>query len=58
MLDPRRLLILDAVAREGSMTAAAAALAYTPSAVSQAVAALEREAGAHARPSAARAACA
>jgi DNA-binding transcriptional LysR family regulator len=46
MLDPRRLLILDAVAREGSMTAAAAALAYTPSAVSQAVAALEREAGA------------
>ena len=46
MLDPRRLLILDAVAREGSMTAAAAALAYTPSAVSQSVAALEREAGA------------
>ena len=46
MLDPRRLLILDAVAREGSMTAAAAALAYTPSAISQAIAALEREAGA------------
>ncbi len=46
MLDPRRLLILDAVAREGSMTAAAAALSYTPSAVSQAMAALEREAGA------------
>jgi DNA-binding transcriptional LysR family regulator len=46
MLDPRRLLILDAVAREGSMTAAAAALAYTPSAVSQAIGALEREAGA------------
>jgi DNA-binding transcriptional LysR family regulator len=46
MLDPRRLLILDAVAREGSMTAAATALAYTPSAVSQAIAALEREAGA------------
>ena len=46
MLDPRRLLILDAVARAGSMTAAAAALAYTPSAVSQAIAALEREAGA------------
>ncbi len=45
MLDPRRLLILDAVARAGSMTAAAAALAYTPSAVSQAIAALEREAG-------------
>jgi DNA-binding transcriptional LysR family regulator len=46
MLDPRRLLILDAVAREGSMTAAAAALAYTPSAISQAIGALEREAGA------------
>jgi DNA-binding transcriptional LysR family regulator len=46
MLDPRRLLILDAVARAGSMTAAAAALAYTPSAVSQAMSALEREAGA------------
>jgi DNA-binding transcriptional LysR family regulator len=45
MLDPRRLLILDAVARAGSMTAAAAALAYTPSAVSQSIAALEREAG-------------
>ncbi len=45
MLDPRRLLILDAVARAGSMTAAAAALDYTPSAVSQAIAALEREAG-------------
>jgi len=46
MLDPRRLLIFDAVARAGSMTAAAAALAYTPSAVSQAIGALEREAGA------------
>jgi DNA-binding transcriptional LysR family regulator len=45
MLDPRRLLVLDAVARAGSMTAAAAALAYTPSAISQAIAALEREAG-------------
>jgi DNA-binding transcriptional LysR family regulator len=33
------------VAREGTMTAAAAALAYTPSAVSQAIGALEREAG-------------
>ena len=44
-LDPRRLLIFDAVAREGSMTAAATALGYTQSAVSQAVAALEREAG-------------
>src|SRR5215208_119401 len=46
MLDPRRLLVLDAVIREGSMTVAARALAYTPSAVSQAIAALEREAGA------------
>jgi DNA-binding transcriptional LysR family regulator len=46
MLDPRRLLVLDAVIREGSMTAAAGALAYTPSAISQAIAALEREAGA------------
>ena len=45
MLDPRRLLILDAVARAGSMTAAAAALSYTPSAVSQAIAALERDTG-------------
>ncbi len=45
MLDPRRLLILDAVAQAGSMTAAAGALSYTPSAVSQAIAALEREAG-------------
>jgi len=45
MLDPRRLLILDAVVRAGSMTAASAALAYTPSAVSQAIVALEREAG-------------
>jgi molybdate transport repressor ModE-like protein len=44
-LDPRRLLVLDAVAREGSMTAAATRLGYTQSAVSQAVAALEKEAG-------------
>ena len=46
MLDPRRLLIFDAVVREGSMTAAASVLGYTQSAVSQAVAALEKEAGA------------
>ena len=39
------MLIFDAVAREGSMTAAASALGYTQSAVSQAVAALEKEAG-------------
>jgi DNA-binding transcriptional LysR family regulator len=44
-LDPRRLLVLDAVVREGSMTAAATRLGYTQSAVSQAVAALEKEAG-------------
>jgi DNA-binding transcriptional LysR family regulator len=43
MLDPRRLLVLRAVVRAGSMTAAAAELGYTPSAVSQQVAALERE---------------
>ncbi|MDL5157745.1 LysR family transcriptional regulator [Actinomycetospora termitidis] len=43
MLDPRRLLTLRAVVRAGSMTAAAAELGYTPSAVSQQVAALERE---------------
>jgi len=45
MLDPRRMLVFDAVAREGSMTTAATALGYTQSAVSQAVAALEKEAG-------------
>jgi DNA-binding transcriptional LysR family regulator len=45
MLDVRRLRVLREVARHGSFTAAAAALSYTPSAVSQQVAALEREAG-------------
>src|SRR5215207_10393885 len=39
------MLIFDAVAREGSMTAAATVLGYTQSAVSQAVSALEKEAG-------------
>ena len=43
MLDPRRLLVLRAVIRAGSMSAAAAELGYTPSAVSQQVATLERE---------------
>jgi DNA-binding transcriptional LysR family regulator len=43
MLDPRRLLVLRAVVRAGSMSAAAAELGYTPSAVSQQVATLERE---------------
>jgi DNA-binding transcriptional LysR family regulator len=46
MLDVRRLRILREVARRGSFTAAADALAYTPSAVSQQIAALERQAGA------------
>jgi DNA-binding transcriptional LysR family regulator len=46
MLDVRRLRVLAEVARHGSFTAAARALAYTPSAVSQQIAALEREAGA------------
>jgi DNA-binding transcriptional LysR family regulator len=46
MLDARRLAVLAAVVAEGSMTAAAARLAMSPSAVSQQVAALERSAGA------------
>lgn len=45
MLDVRRLRVLAEVARHGSFTAAARALSYTASAVSQQVAALEREAG-------------
>jgi DNA-binding transcriptional LysR family regulator len=45
MLDVRRLRVLAEVARHGSFTAAAEALSYTPSAVSQQIAALEREAG-------------
>ncbi|MEJ2867160.1 LysR family transcriptional regulator [Actinomycetospora sp. OC33-EN08] len=45
MLDARRLLTLRAVVRAGSMTAAAVELGYTPSAVSQQVAALERDTG-------------
>jgi DNA-binding transcriptional LysR family regulator len=46
VLDVRRLRVLREVARRGSLAAAADALSYTPSAVSQQVAALEREAGA------------
>jgi molybdate transport repressor ModE-like protein len=46
MLDVRRLRVLAEVARRGSLSAAAEALDYTPSAVSQQVAALEREVGA------------
>lgn len=44
-LDPRRLRVLAAVARTGGVLAAAEALHVTPSAVSQQVARLEREAG-------------
>src|SRR5918999_593542 len=45
MLDVRRLEVLCAVARHRSLSAAAASLSYTPSAVSQQIAALEREVG-------------
>jgi DNA-binding transcriptional LysR family regulator len=45
MLSVRRLEVLREVARRGSLSAAAEALAYTPSAVSQQIAALERDAG-------------
>ena len=43
MLDVRRLRVLHAVSAYGSVTAAAAALGYTAPAVSQQLAALERE---------------
>ncbi len=46
MLDPRRLLTFHAVARAGSFSAAARELSLTQPAVSQQVAALERELGA------------
>src|ERR671930_219906 len=45
MLDPRRLLTFRAVARAGSFSAAARELSLTQPAVSQQVAALERELG-------------
>jgi DNA-binding transcriptional LysR family regulator len=45
MLDARRLRVLREVAARGSFSAAAEALAFTQSAVSQQVAALERETG-------------
>jgi DNA-binding transcriptional LysR family regulator len=45
MLDLRRLRLLKEFAERGTITATAAALGYTPSAVSQQLAALEREAG-------------
>ncbi|MDH6135563.1 DNA-binding transcriptional LysR family regulator [Kitasatospora sp. MAA4] len=44
-LDPRRLLVLDAVARSGGIAAAARRLGVTASAVSQALARLEQQAG-------------
>lgn len=43
MIDLKRLTILQAVAHHGSVTGAARALSYSPSAVSQQLAALERE---------------
>ena len=46
MLDPRRLRVLREIAACGSFSAAAEALSFTQSAVSQQVAALERETGA------------
>ncbi|MGZ4201992.1 MAG: LysR family transcriptional regulator, partial [Thermoleophilaceae bacterium] len=45
MLDVRRMRILREVAAHGSFSAAAEALAYTQSAISQQIAALEREVG-------------
>jgi molybdate transport repressor ModE-like protein len=46
MLDVRRMKVLREVARHGSFSAAAEALSYTQSAVSQQIAALEKETGA------------
>jgi DNA-binding transcriptional LysR family regulator len=45
MLDVRRMRVLREVARQGTIAAAASALDFTPSAVSQQIATLEREAG-------------
>jgi molybdate transport repressor ModE-like protein len=45
MLDVRRLRVLSEIARRGSFSAAADALSLTQSAVSQHIAALEREVG-------------
>jgi DNA-binding transcriptional LysR family regulator len=45
MLDVRRMRVLREVANRGSIVAAAQALSFTPSAVSQQIATLEREAG-------------
>jgi molybdate transport repressor ModE-like protein len=46
ILDARRLRVLREVARQGSLSQAATVLSYTPSAVSQQIATLEREVGA------------
>ncbi|MEV6430394.1 LysR family transcriptional regulator [Nocardia sp. NPDC051463] len=45
MLDVRRLRLLRELARRGTIAAVAQAMAFTPSAVSQQLSALEREAG-------------
>jgi DNA-binding transcriptional LysR family regulator len=45
MLDPRRLRVLREFAAQGTVAAAADALSFTPSAVSQQLATLQREAG-------------
>jgi DNA-binding transcriptional LysR family regulator len=45
MLDVRKLRLLRELARSGTITAVAEVLSYTPSAVSQQLSALEREAG-------------
>src|SRR5215210_4002066 len=45
MLDVRRMRVLREVAERGSIAAAANALSFSPSAVSQQIATLERETG-------------
>src|SRR3954451_7477769 len=45
MLDVRRMRVLREVARQGTIAAAARELDFTPSAVSQQISTLEREAG-------------
>jgi DNA-binding transcriptional LysR family regulator len=45
MLDVRRMQVLRAVVTSGSITAAATNLGYTPSAISQQIGALEKQAG-------------
>src|ERR1700710_122070 len=54
MLDVRRMRVLREVALRGSFSGAAEALSFTQSAVSQQIAALEREAGAMLVPRSAR----